>query len=585
MILSLFIFIYSLSNSKKIYTNQYIGEINISGLTEDKVKELILQRSNDFLKEEVVLKHNDGEYRFLPSEIGLSYDIDKTSQKLWQVGRRDSFFVSIFEVLKSLLLKNHHSFIYVYDEDALNEKLAAIKGELEDPPKDYEITYIDSAFSLSEDRKDGKIVDQKVFFYELKAKFQMLSNKTITFKMLAVKPVIDKNKANKTLETANKIIGLGDIQLYYKNQSFNLDKDTIAGFVSFSPKDDGILTNILDDRINVYIDSVAKAIDLEPVNAILGYYGNKLNVIESSNNGQRLNKTQARLDVKSHLQARINDESPNNNINLQVEVIAPEITDAEIEKLGIKELVGSGMTIFAGSPSNRIHNIEVGAKKINNILLKPGEEFSTIKQLGEIDAESGYLPELVIKEDRTVPEFGGGLCQDSSTLFRSVLNSGLKIIERKSHKYRVSYYEPPIGMDASIYNPSPDLRFVNNFNTHILIQSKVEGTKLTYEIFGSKDGRTVTISEPVTYDFVDPGSAIYVETNTLPEGEKKRIEKKAFGLTAKFNYEVKRAEEVLQTKTFISKYVPWPEKWLVGTKPPEVAEEASQAETTEAPVQ
>jgi vancomycin resistance protein YoaR len=188
--------------------------------------------------------------------------------------------------------------------------------------------------------------------------------------------------------------------------------------------------------------------------------------------------------------------------------------------------------------------------------------------LGKIDASSGYLEELVIKDNRTTPEFGGGLCQVSSTLFRAALNAGLNIVERQNHKYRVSYYEPPVGMDATIYDPAPDFKFQNNFGSFIYIQSKIAGTKITFEIYGTKDSRVVEISAPVLGDIVDPGAPVYVETDTLAPGEKKQIEKAHQGATARFDYKVSKDGQVIQQTTFVSKYVPWPERWLVGKGTP-----------------
>jgi vancomycin resistance protein YoaR len=163
-----------------------------------------------------------------------------------------------------------------------------------------------------------------------------------------------------------------------------------------------------------------------------------------------------------------------------------------------------------------------------------------------------------------VPEFGGGLCQVSSTLFRAAMSAGVKIIERQNHKYRVSYYEPPVGMDATIYDPAPDFKFANNYGTHILIKSKIEKTKITFELYGTKDSRVVEMSEPELYDLVDPGPPVLVESDTLPAGQKKQIEKAHQGASAKFNYKVTKDGKALQERTFVSKYVPWPEKWLIG---------------------
>jgi len=128
-------------------------------------------------------------------------------------------------------------------------------------------------------------------------------------------------------------------------------------------------------------------------------------------------------------------------------------------------------------------------------LIKPGEEFSFVKILGEVDSDHGYLPELVIKKDKTEPEFGGGICQVSTTAFRAALNSGLKITARRNHAYPVQYYNPQ-GMDATVYIPRPDLRFINNTPAYILIQTKIEDTELIFKFFGTDDGREVKITGP-----------------------------------------------------------------------------------------
>jgi vancomycin resistance protein YoaR len=175
--------------------------------------------------------------------------------------------------------------------------------------------------------------------------------------------------------------------------------------------------------------------------------------------------------------------------------IAPALSINSIDNLGITSLIGEGRSNFRGSPKNRIFNIKVASSRFDGTLINPGEEFSFVKILGEVDDEHGYLPELVIKKDKTEPEFGGGICQVSTTAFRAAFNSGLKITARKNHAYPVQYYNPQ-GMDATVYIPRPDLRFLNNTPSYILIQTKIEGTELVFRFFGTDDGRKIEIIGP-----------------------------------------------------------------------------------------
>ena len=186
--------------------------------------------------------------------------------------------------------------------------------------------------------------------------------------------------------------------------------------------------------------------------------------------------------------------------------ISPAQVRAEnIKDLGLTNLLGQGQSNFTGSPDSRIHNIKLGAAKFDRLLLKPDEEFSFNRVLGEIGPQQGYLEELVIKKDKTIPEYGGGLCQVSTTLFRAVVKAGLKITQRYAHAFPIVYYSPP-GFDATIYPPQPDLRFVNDTPNYIYIQNRIEDNELFFEIYGPDDGRQIKIQGPTILEKNEDGS-------------------------------------------------------------------------------
>lgn len=219
---------------------------------------------------------------------------------------------------------------------------------------------------------------------------------------------------------------------------------------------------------------------------------NRVAVFSPSRDGSEID-IQASLEaIETALQSKKTDSY---TIPLATTSILPAITETNANTLGIENFLGEGRTNFSGSTKNRIHNITRALEQYQGVLLAPGEELSFVQLLGEVDGEHGYLPELVIKRGKTQPEFGGGICQVSTTLFRAALNTGMKITMRRNHAYPVSYYKP-YGMDATIYIPSPDLRFVNNTRAHILIQGAIEGKELVFRFYGTSDGRRVAIDGP-----------------------------------------------------------------------------------------
>ena len=235
------------------------------------------------------------------------------------------------------------------------------------------------------------------------------------------------------------------------------------------------------------------------------------------------------------------------------------------ERLGIHEIIGVGRSMFGGSPANRRKNIALGAKKVGMTLIPPTEEFSMLKTLGTIDGANGWLPELVIKGNKTTPEFGGGLCQVGTTMFRAALASGLPITERRNHSYRVRYYEPA-GTDATIYDPAPDFKFKNDLTGWILITTRIQGDNLIFTVWGKKDGRKVEQSTSKVFNVVPAPPKKVIETLDLKPGQEKCSETAHAGADAQFDYTVTYSDGNVVKKTFFSRYKPWQAVCLKGVE-------------------
>lgn len=257
-------------------------------------------------------------------------------------------------------------------------------------------------------------------------------------------------------------------------------------------------------------------------------------------------------------------------ILLLKEPLQPKIKLSDINKLGITELVAEGTSHFAGSHAERVHNIVNGSSKINGTIIKPGETFSFVKAVGEISQATGFQPAFVISQGKTVLGDGGGICQVSTTLFRAALHAGLPIVERNAHAYRVGYYEQDAkpGMDATIYSPSVDLKFTNNYTHALLIQSTVDTDALTmkFQFYGTKDARVVELTDPIVWNIQPPPPDEYTDDFTLPVGTTKQVDFAAPGGSSKYEYKVTLNGQVLFQKEFISQYTPWKAIYLVGKK-------------------
>jgi vancomycin resistance protein YoaR len=277
------------------------------------------------------------------------------------------------------------------------------------------------------------------------------------------------------------------------------------------------------DAASAYLEDLARKVNHDPVDAKFTVTDGKVTTFTESQDGLT-------LDIPNNLETlltAVTTQPTLEKIALRYDLKKPAITYSEVNNLGISSLIGEGTSNFKGSPTNRIHNIKVATDRYNGVLIKPGEEFSFVSFLGEVDAEHGYLPELVIKQGVTEPEFGGGICQVSTTAFRAAIFSGLKITARKNHAYPVSYYNPQ-GMDSTVYIPRPDLRFLNNTPSYILIQTKIVGTVLTFSFYGTDDGRKTSIDGPTITERKPDGALKASVTQLVVAKDGKEIIKDVF---------------------------------------------------------
>jgi vancomycin resistance protein YoaR len=257
---------------------------------------------------------------------------------------------------------------------------------------------------------------------------------------------------------------------------------------------------------------------------------------------------------------------------LVLEVAEAETDLSDTNNLGITEILGVGYSSFAGSPLNRVKNIQNGASKLHGLLIPPGETFSAIDHLRPFTIDAGYLPEKVIKGDEIVPEIGGGLCQIGTTLFRMAMNSGVDIAERRNHSLVVSYYNDPTnglpGTDATIYEPAPDFKFTNDTENYVLIQAEVDTTNqdLFFTLWGTNDGRKGSYTLPQVSKWIEPGPAKIIETTKLAPGVREC--QSAFrGANTSFTYTRSLPNGTTESEVFDSYYRPLPQICLVGVAP------------------
>lgn len=205
-------------------------------------------------------------------------------------------------------------------------------------------------------------------------------------------------------------------------------------------------------------------------------------------------------------------------ISVPVTIIKPEITKEEMEANLFRDVLGSCTTSVSGTASRK-HNVGRAAQSCNGIILNPGEVFSYNSTLGQRTAENGYRAAAAYLNGLTVQEFGGGICQVSSTLYYATLRSNLEIVERYNHTFWPGYIT--LGMDATVSWGGPDFKFKNNTPYPIKLEVVYANGRATCTIYGTNiTGNSVKMEYKELS--VTPYSVIEKVDPSLNPGERKQ---------------------------------------------------------------
>jgi vancomycin resistance protein YoaR len=329
---------------------------------------------------------------------------------------------------------------------------------------------------------------------------------------------------------------------------------------------DGFQTDLIDQQL----DKWSVAWQQPAQDAQFKWDGKSLKASEfqPEHEGRQLDQPQLKKDIQAALSRPTSETMI--DIPVPFQPIAPQTKLGDLNKLGIKELIGIGHSSYMHSITNRVHNVSLTAKNINTTIVPAGAEFSFNAALGDVSKATGFLQAYVIKDNRTVLGDGGGVCQVSTTTFRAILNAGLPITAWKAHSYRVGYYEEDSkpGYDATVYAPSADLRFKNDTGHAIAIFTHTddESRLMRVELWGTKDGRISTLSNYSITNQTPPLPTLYQDDPTLPRGTRKQVDWSAPGARTSFDYTVKNKDGSTRIqKSFVSNFQPWQAVYLVGT--------------------
>ena len=512
-----------ITSSKKVIYGVNIGNEKIGGLNAGELRDFLISRSKE--QKYVILRSNGMEWKEAPKDLGINININDTINSAFSIGREKNIFSGINTQVRSIA--KGYSFTAKADinEELLDGFMTKNISKLDSPAENAKFSYDKNDPYITKE-VPGKVVDREKLKKDILNNVSTFSNKPIEVSFKTDDPKIMEKDLMPLLAKVTMIVKNSPYTISEDDsQSWDIDDSQMKEWIEPIKNSPAKIT-LNEKKIKDFLIQISPSINRDPQNAVLTIKDNKVTEFAISKNGIELDVEKSAIEIEDKILKGKKD------IQLVTKKILADIRTDTIENLGIREKIGSGASDFSGSPAARVHNIKLGALKMNGVLIKPGEEFSFVENLGEVGPKEGYQATYVIKNGATFPEYGGGLCQVSTTTFRAAMYAGLKITERFPHSYPVHYYNPQ-GFDAAIYGPHPDLRFMNDTKGHVLIQSYVKGNKLYFDFYGTSDGRSVKLIGPEIYDSKPDGSLKTKLTREIYDKEGEITTKRTFWSTYK----------------------------------------------------
>lgn len=511
----------------------------------------------------------------------LGVDLDATVNAAWIPGHRSGTGNRI-ELMRSRLgIARELAPVILIDRAALAEAIREATKKILTVPENAKIKITidteETAITL-EPHATGEAVDVDAIIKEI------LRNPAapLVARIIPQEPDVTLPEAERARPLLDRALAAAPISFAHDDQTWIITTRELAPMLALRKDGKNVALDLAGEAWEKRILAVAKEVNVPVQEARFRLEGGRVTEFAESREGKEVDLAALKTAT---LAVMLNAGA--NPIGLPIKTVVPQYTTDKVNDIGIKERLGRGATSFAGSPINRRKNIRIAVERLNGLLIRPGEEFSLLSALGPIDGAHGWLPELVIKGDRTIPEFGGGLCQIATTAFRVTLSAGMPVTARRNHSYRVPYYEPPVGMDATIYEPAPDYKFKNDMQGPILFTAAIapDADHLTFELWGTSDGRAASTTTPIVWNTVGPPAKKIIETSKLEVGKEVCIERPHAGADAKFTYTVTYPDGRVATEEFKSHYRPWGAVCLRGVEDaPEISvSDARKADPAAAP--
>jgi vancomycin resistance protein YoaR len=539
----------------------------IAGMSRAEVRAMLEQRYGAFMHAPLTLTFEDRSWTPTLAQLGVGFDLDQLTGEALAAGHRGGPIARARELWAlwqgGLELAPRLS----VDGGTLQAYLASVGAEIERPPRDAALSIADGKV-IPTAGQPGRQPLADATAVDVLSALQTLTPKSVTLRTRALRPTLADEGIAQAVRDARELLS-GPLVMRHDAESWIWDPAKIAELLAIQADAGRMTVDVDPKRLGHAVQKLAQIVDSGSVEPRVAFRKGKLAITKPGQTGWKLRQAEAATAISATLRL------PKREMALPLEAATPQVTAKTLPSLGITELVGEGRSSFAGSAAYRITNIKAGAARLNGVLIPPGAEFSFNTQIGAIDENNGFVQGYAVIGNRTQLEWGGGVCQDSTTVFRAAFWAGLPITERHAHPFYISWYddysfpdEAGPGMDATIYTGVLDLKFVNDTGHWLLMESTADekAQVLSVRLYGTKTNRTVVAKGPDIERIIPaPDDPEIVYDPALPAGTVKQTDHARRGMDITVYRVITEAGAQKIPEPFYTRFKAWPDVYVKGT--------------------
>lgn len=562
---------YQLAYAGRIFPGVSVAGVDLSGLSPNDAAVKLNQTLSYPITGKVLFRDGEQVWLASPVELGMVFDPSASALAAYNHGRKGGLFGALAGQISARGLGADVSPVVLFDQRVAYNYLQNVATQVNQSVVEASLR-VEGTNVVSEPGRLGRVLNLDATLIYLGAQLQTFRDGEVPLVIQETSPRL--MDVSSQAEAARRILSQ-PLTIVIPNARegdpgpWVYDIPVLANMLSVEVVDNGgtaeMRVGLDPNALRRTLNDLKVIVDRNPQNArfVFNDETGQVEPIAVSSVGRV-------MDVEASIVA-INDTllRGEHSVSLAVSEQQPAVVDtATSAQLGITQLVSEQTTYFYGSSASRIQNIVAAAGQFHGVLVAPGEIFSMATILSDISLENGFAEALIIYGGRTIKGVGGGVCQVSTTLFRTVFFGGFPVIERYSHAYRVTYYEMDrsgakdarlAGLDAAVFFPLVDFKFQNDTPYWLLMETyvNVQARTITWKFYSTSDGRSVTWDTTGPYNTVPPKPTVFEENPELKEGQLEQVDYSAEGADVTVNRTVWRNGQIYFSDEFRTYYQPW----------------------------